>query len=40
MPAFAVGQLGDEAVLRGAIAIGVTHAREAMFEARTALLGQ
>lgn len=40
IPAFAVGQLGDEAVLRGAIAIGVTHAREAVFEARTALLGQ
>jgi predicted NBD/HSP70 family sugar kinase len=40
MPAFAVGELGDEAVLRGAIAIGVTHAREAVFEARTALLGQ
>lgn len=40
MPAFAVGQLGDEAVLRGAIAIGVTHAKETVFETRTALLGQ
>jgi predicted NBD/HSP70 family sugar kinase len=38
-PAFAVGELGDEAVLRGAIAIGVTAAKDAVFEARTATLG-
>lgn len=40
MPRFSMGQLGDEAVLRGAIAIGVTHAKEMVFEARTAKLGQ
>lgn len=39
-PAFAVGQLGDEAVIRGAIAIGVTRAKDAVFEARTATLGR
>lgn len=40
MPRFSMGQLGDEAVLRGAIAIGVTHAKEAVFEERTSTLGQ
>jgi predicted NBD/HSP70 family sugar kinase len=38
-PTFAIGLLGDEAVLRGAVAIGVTKARLAVFEARTAALG-
>lgn len=40
MPTFAIGVLGDEAVLRGAIATGVTRAKEAVFQARTATLGQ
>ncbi len=37
MPEFAPSLLGDEAVLRGAIAVGVSRAKEAVFAARTAV---
>ena len=40
VPKFSIGHLGDEAVLRGAIAIGVTRAKESVFQDRTASLGQ
>lgn len=39
-PTFAIGELGDEAVLRGGMAVGVSRAKDAVFEARTGALNQ